>query len=605
MKVKNQLVLLVSFSMLLVLLAGIFTSRVVFSRTLRQSETELLMDRCKLLGEPEFYGNRQLLDRLAITQDIRITLIKDDGTVVYDSEHNTETMDNHYFREELKQTRENGSGTAVRQSITTGKETLYCAMRTSDGLYYIRVAAPYTYFSLLNKQFLSLLVPLLLMIGILVFIILYIVIRHLLNPVEALVIAGSRYATGDLEYRTYIDKPEEFHKLSDTINHMANQLQQTISGISNERNKYSSLLSSMDEGVLLLDKGKKVMISNRASKTLLDQTIEIGSRLMDIFSDLELDGLVDKTLAEGTSSQYELICWGPYRGETALLMSAGKQKTFNLHITAIKDENQQETNGAVLTFRDVTELKHLEQVRQDFVSNVSHELKTPLTSISGFSEILDNGDLKKPEIKHFAAIIHRNTIQMQTIIDDLLTLASLEKAEIAPPMQKEKLKKLLDACIEGVRFKAETKKITLTLDCPDKLELTCNPGLLKQAVINLLVNAIAYSDKHTEVILAAEEKHSYVRIWVKDHGIGIPKPEQQRIFERFYRVDKARSRSAGGTGLGLSIVKHIALIHKGTIEVDSTEGLGSTFTLTIPKESPSLKQLEEKSKKLYGKQQKV
>ncbi len=240
--------------------------------------------------------------------------------------------------------------------------------------------------------------------------------------------------------------------------------------------------------------------------------------------------------------------------------------------------------GAVLVLNDITPLRRLEQVRKDFVANVSHELKTPITLIKGFAETLQDRSVREsPDAERFLGILFRNAERMDALVDDLLTLARLERPD-APPLRREptRIRPLLENVAEAVESRRAERGSRLALSCPDDLEARVNEGLLEQAVLNLTDNALKYSGAGAEVELAAREADGFLEILVRDDGPGIPARHLPRIFERFYRVDWARSREEGGTGLGLSIVRHIALAHGGEASVESREGAGSAFRIRVP-----------------------
>jgi two-component system phosphate regulon sensor histidine kinase PhoR len=241
--------------------------------------------------------------------------------------------------------------------------------------------------------------------------------------------------------------------------------------------------------------------------------------------------------------------------------------------------------GVVMVFSDVSRLRELEGMRRNFVANVSHELRTPLTSIQGFAETLMNPAVSDPtEIKKFLQIIQRHAARLGRIIEDILTLSRIERDVEGSQidLKIERLKPTLQAALELCQVKAEKKRIPLDLVCPDDLKVAMDPYLMEQAIVNLIDNAIRYSDEGKPIHVSAERQGNEVLIKIKDNGVGIPEKEVGRIFERFYRIDKARSRELGGTGLGLSIVKHISLAHKGRVEVASQVGQGSQFTIHLP-----------------------
>ena len=262
-------------------------------------------------------------------------------------------------------------------------------------------------------------------------------------------------------------------------------------------------------------------------------------------------------------------------GEDAVVRGKGREKQYEFCITLLDDKY------AVAMFSDVTMLERLEVVRQDFISNVSHELKTPLTAIAGFAETLAEESLTEEERKGFARIIQKNALHMQRIIADLLLLTSLDRSEIAPTMERTTDTRILQEVKAYTQYKASTKDIEVIYTSSDEAIL-CSESLVVQALINLVINAVSYSPQKSKVSVSTKRKGEMLEFIVSDRGYGIAEEDIPRIFERFYRVDKARSREDGGTGLGLSIVRHIAIIHKGTIKAESVLGEGSVFTLSLP-----------------------
>jgi two-component system phosphate regulon sensor histidine kinase PhoR len=274
----------------------------------------------------------------------------------------------------------------------------------------------------------------------------------------------------------------------------------------------------------------------------------------------------------------------PAEGYIVLHEGNQNERYLQTHGTALKGDKGEKI-GVLIVLNDVTHIHRLEQVRRDFVANVSHELKTPVTSIKGFIETLLEGSVTKPEdTQRFLEIIARQTDRLNSIIDDLLTLSRIEQQSEHEQVivKPEPIKPILIAAAGLCEIASEAKNIKIEIDCPDALEGLINASLLEQAVVNLVDNAIKYSNPDNDVRIEAVQNESEILIHVHDHGCGIAKEHLARLFERFYRVDKARSRKLGGTGLGLAIVKHIVQSHKGTITVDSVEGKGSTFTLHLP-----------------------
>jgi two-component system phosphate regulon sensor histidine kinase PhoR len=349
-----------------------------------------------------------------------------------------------------------------------------------------------------------------------------------------------------------------------------------------ELQKYSELkavFSSMVEAVIVVDEKGNITNLNHAAARLLNVEANklIGGHYINVIRNPDMHRFFKEIL----NSQ------GPVEREIAFLSSDNEQLYLQIHGVLIRDKNLKKAR-ALAVFNDVTKLRRLESIRSDFVANVSHELKTPITTIKGFVETLSEGAVDDPiERKHFLDIILKNADRLHSIVEDLLTLSRVEeedrKAQII--LQSESIAKPIVAAIEACSLKAFEKGIRIVFDCPEEIKAKINSPLLEQAVANLIVNSIKYSEENTTVILKGRADDDAVTITVKDHGSGIAEEHLPRLFERFYRSDKARSRKLGGTGLGLAIVKHIVSAHNGKVKVKSRVGEGSTFTIKLPSDA--------------------
>ncbi len=596
MKFKKQVALLQISSILLILFASLFTARSVFISIITNQEKDNLEKAALYLDSTEAldYNNLQKFSKI---NQFRVTVINLDGKVLFDSEKDIELMDNHLYREEIKTAKIDNVGFSYRESKTTKVETLYCAIKSNNNNLYIRVAAPISNFSFLNSTFMSKIIPIILIIIILLGIALFFILRYLFIPIESLVEVSKGYAKGELDVRTHINSPLEIKELSETMNSMAQELQKIIKNLEKEKNEYALVLQSMQEGVIFLNNKKEIVLCNKAAVSILGKAIKKKMVLRDIISDIDLNNQINDALNNFEKSEIELCFFDNYTAEMAHIYGKGKEKHLRIRITAmIQNDN---CEGILLTINDTTEVHRLETIRKDFVSNVSHELKTPLTSIGGFTELLINNDLEKEKAIEFYQDIYLNYKNMKAIIEDLLLLSSLEKEKSKPIMQEIPIVSIIDSVLKTTKPLADKKNIKIKKNMIDNLLVYCNESLLKQAIINLIVNAINYSSENSNVEIKISEKKYEIIIKIKDYGIGIPESDINRIFERFYRVDKNRSRDSGGTGLGLSIVKHIALLHSGSIEVKSKENKGSTFILTLSKTHNVLTSLYKKSDLMY------
>jgi two-component system, OmpR family, phosphate regulon sensor histidine kinase PhoR len=362
--------------------------------------------------------------------------------------------------------------------------------------------------------------------------------------------------------------------LAVAVNDVARHLQERAAELTQRRQEHDTIVSSMIEGVLVVDADEKLISINQAAARLLglENANVIGRSLQETVRNSDLHRLVTRTLEFGTPVEGDVILQG--------VEDRHLQVTGTMLRNATRD-----TVGALIVLNDVTRLRKLEQVRRDFVANVSHELKTPITSIKGYVETLLDGAFRNPDdIERFLKIVAKQANRLNAIIEDLLKLSRIEqgveRGEIV--LEQTALKGLLAAAISACETQIAVKSIHVSLLCPDDLVARVNPPLLEQAVVNLIDNATKYGDAGSAIEIAAIQNSSAISIVVRDHGVGIAPEHLPRLFERFYRVDKARSRAEGGTGLGLAIAKHIVLAHGGTISVDSRMGEGSTFTISLP-----------------------
>lgn len=394
-------------------------------------------------------------------------------------------------------------------------------------------------------------------------------LRHLARMLD-------RFAQGDLGHKAPLPDPEELADLAAAVNRLANALHSRMQELVRQRNEREAILASMAEGVLAVDEEERIISLNAAAAELIGVSREqaVGRSLQEVVRNPALHRLVSDVLGRQAAASDEI----------QLLRSPEEPLLLHAQGSVLYDAAEK-PHGALVVLHDVTPLKRLENVRRDFVANVSHELKTPVTSIKGYVETLLDGTVDRPEdVARFLRIIASQAERLQALIDDLLTLSRLdegpEKMEIS--LDRQALAPVLRAAMETCRPKAESKQIQMELACDERIHARLNPVLLEQAVVNLVDNAIKYSPPGQSVRVEVAAGATEIEIRVVDHGCGIPREHLPRIFERFYRVDKARSRELGGTGLGLAIVKHIAQAHGGRTSVTSTPGQGSTFCIHLP-----------------------
>jgi len=520
---------------------------------------------------------QDLVTRLAHSVATRTTVILPSGLVVGDSHELPRKMDNHADRPEVRAAMTGRVGRKTRYSATLKKELMYVAVplrRHDRTLAVVRTAIPLTAIDhTLAAIHTRIAVASLVMLALLAAVSLAIALE-ISRPLKALEAGAERFARGDLDHRLPNSRFEEIDALAGAMNRMAGQLHQRIDTILRQRQELEAVLASMQEAVLAVDNDGTIINLNHASADLLGAPPEeLKGRLVhEVVRKPNLLDFVEKTLH------------GNQPIEQDLRLQDDQQRWLSAHGTPLRDPQNRQI-GALAVLHDVTRLHRLESVRRDFVANVSHELKTPITSIKGFVETLLDGALDDHDnAVRFLRIVARQVNRLDAIIEDLLTLSRLEKGGQQPPQRLEpgSLVEVLQAAVEMCEKKALDKKIDLSLDCPPGLAALMNAPLLEQAVVNLVDNAIKYSHTGGHVRLTADCSPHDLTIRVQDDGCGIEPKHLARLFERFYRADKARSRQLGGTGLGLAIVKHIALVHQGSVDVQSIPGRGSTFSLHIP-----------------------
>jgi len=589
MKRRKKLLWQLFPSYLVIILAGILAVTLYALKSVHSLYTEQIADnlafRAEILSrqarERMRGGDLSALDfwvkSLRREFSARITLILPSGKVVADSDADVRTMDSHDDRPEVIGALKSGMGESKRYSYTLGQTLMYLAVPVRDGkqiLAVLRLSLPLKIISRnLNAVYLQ--------IGLAGFLVALaatganlLLSRRITRPLEEMKRGADRFARGELQWRLPVPETDELATLAEGLNSMARQLDERIRTLMHQRNEQQAVLSSMVEGVLAVDIEERIISVNQAGAQLLevDPGQVSGRSILEVVRNTDLQRFVARTL---TSRE-------PVEGDIVLHDNGGR--FLQAHGTILHD-GQDNAMGAVIVLNDVTRLRRLETVRRDFVANVSHELKTPITSIKGFVETLLDGALDRPEdARRFLEIIARQTDRLNAIIEDILALSRMEDMSEKDRIRLEPgpIKEILDAALQICQLQAGSKNIQIHLACDDTLTARMNGPLLEQAVVNLIDNAVKYSEPGSEVHVEGLQTGPEILIHVRDRGCGIEKEYQPRIFERFYRVDKARSRKLGGTGLGLAIVKHIALAHGGSVTVDSTPGQGSTFTLRLP-----------------------
>ncbi len=504
----------------------------------------------------------------------RVTVIAADGRVLADSQHDPATMENHAGRPEVQQALAQGEGRAVRHSDTIERDLLYLARRhqpePDQPPAVLRLALPLAEIEAARAEFRWRLLTASLVILLLAGGVSLLVSRHLVRRIDELKRFAGRITEGDFRPLAAEREGDELAALARSLNQTAARLNETIRTLTEERNRSAAVLGSMVEGVAVIGADERVAFCNHAfcQSVGADAAGCTGRPLLEIVRQSDLVALIRRALAARETLGGEVTLGG------------ARSRTFGATVAPVESAG---TSGVVLVLHDISELRRLERVRQDFVANVSHEFKTPLTAIQGFAETLLAGALDDPQnSRRFLEIIRDHALRLGRLTDDLLKLSQMEAGKLDLDLRSVGVADLVESCLETARLKAAAKQQTLEADCPDSLPaIRADSNRLREVLQNLLDNAVQYTPAGGRITVRAAPSGSQVMISVSDTGIGIPKADQERIFERFYRVDAARSREVGGTGLGLSIARHLVEAHGGRITVESEVGRGSTFSVYL------------------------
>jgi two-component system, OmpR family, phosphate regulon sensor histidine kinase PhoR len=526
---------------------------------------------------PDEMQVNEICQKLGKLTSTRLTVILASGKVAGDSQEDPKRMDNHADRPEFREAVAGRVGVSTRFSFTLGHNMMYVAVpwkQNDQPMGVVRASLPMQAIAgAIRALYLKVALGGL-GAAFLVAVLSFFIARRISGPLKDLQRGALRFARGELDRKLPIPNTDELASLAEALNYMADQLQNQIQSLSRQGKEQEAILSSMTEGVLALDAEGRLLTINSAGAGMLRLVPATAHNLpiQEVIQDSGLKWFINRTLSNPE----------PIEGEVEIKDNG--RRIFKAHGTSLRD-SQGVSLGTLVVLHDITQLRQLENTRRDFVANVSHELKTPITSIKGFVETLLAGALKEPDnAENFLKIIAKQTDRLNEIIDDLLTLSRIEQdAERRQIfLNGQKIKGVLQSAVQVCEAKAAAKKIALELNCPDDLRAQINPPLLEQALVNLVDNAVKFSEPGRVVQVEAQREGAQVIIRVRDQGPGIPPEHLPRIFERFYRVDAGRSRKIGGSGLGLAIVKHIALAHGGRVTVTSSPGQETVFSLQVP-----------------------
>ncbi len=546
-----------------------------------QARAELVKDQFLYNLSIKYYSKLQeAAVRLGKESNTRITIIAPDGKVLADSQQDPSSMELQVEKPEIVAALKSELGINTRLSPLQNEDLLYVATVIKDAeqvIGVLRLGVPITSLNQTLRQIYLQLSLGGIICAVLIGLLSWFISRRMSNPLEEIKNTAEKIASGDFSSHLIFrsSTTSEVQNLGSSINAMAGQLEKRIDTILEQKSELDAVFSSMTEGVLTVDLNNVIQHINQSAAKILkvDKALARKRRFEDIIHQPEVLAYIREALEKDLIDEQEVKLFDK------------KKHTLRLRGSPLKRGNKEKT-GVVIVINDITEIVLAEKQRRDFVTNVSHELRTPLTSIQGFAETLLNPNVTDPtEMRKFIEIIHRHATRLGALIEDILALSRLEKDaesnQIALTIEdvKTSVENAVDICSE----KARKQSIEIIIRCPENIEIKMNSHLLEQAIVNLIDNALKYSETNTQIEVDVSIDNEEIRIDVVDHGIGIQQKHLDRLFERFYRIDKARTRTVGGTGLGLAIVKHVAVAHGGRVEVWSELGKGSRFSIFIPR----------------------
>jgi two-component system phosphate regulon sensor histidine kinase PhoR len=568
----------------LLLLLGIYFAKMLQTTYIDILE-ERLMKEARIIADDVEYGQllkkpdvlQQRMNRFSQEIGARITVIKRNGEVLADTEYNPRALPNHANRPEFRKALETGSGQSIRYSATLHYDMMYVAVPLKTGQEIEGVARLSIKITRVQETVKNLWISL---GGVLIFALVLFgfistrITKNITQPIEEIISVARSITRKEFKKRIHTDAKGEIGQLAQAINFMAISLEQQMSAIQENEKRLESILNNMFSGMILISDTGRIVMMNSAAEKLLGYSAQesLGHIYSEVGQNTGLSRLIDRCLETGDKIREEIHVYYP------------EEHIIDANLGAYTNE-QGEIKGVIMLLHDITAIRRLEKMRSEFVANVSHELKTPITSIKGFTETLLDGALEDPDIsRSFLTIISEESDRLNRLITDILDLSKIEQKRMPLKVEEVDLSKLIKETVRIVRKEARAKNIAIYLPAEETMVLEADRDRLQQIILNLVSNAVNYTPNNGEVTITLRSTDDkYVEMIIADTGIGIPPEHLPRIFERFYRVDKARSRESGGTGLGLAIVKHLVESHHGTIHVESKEGKGTTFTVTLPK----------------------
>ena len=536
----------------------------------------LNLDIDNLKTENTVYLNKFSKALSSIIQN-RITIIDVSGKVLLDTDlsiSNPLELENHANRPEVRKALRGENSFEIRYSPTIKVNLLYVAvplLKENKPIGVIRISMPLVqikqeFETLRNAISFSFVIAFALSVFLG-----FLFINGITKPLNRIIYSAKKFSKGELKHKILVDSSDELGELARVLNEMSQNIEDKIKEIELQNQHLAAILQSMVEGIIVVDKDSRVISVNRPAEEIFEiKQEEVKDKLfLEVVSNNEIDDVISEVLRFGSFKSKELSLVWPIK------------KVFKLDASPIFENK--EITGCLLVVHDFTEIRKLEVMRKDFVANVSHELKTPLTTIKGFVDTLKEGAFEdKKNALNFLNIISEHTLRLENLINDLLSLSHIESKEIILKKTFFDICALVDNVLKSFQFNLDKNNIIVENKLNNPLLVFADKDKITQVINNLVDNAMKFNKENGSIKIYSLKEDSFVKIFIEDSGIGIPKEDLPRIFERFYRVDKARSRDMGGTGLGLSIVKHIVKLHNGSVGVDSIEGSGSKFYFILP-----------------------
>lgn len=553
---KKKINITFCFLILFIIIVTLTVSIYVFNSIVQKYVYNDLESYVSKITETDLLNNTGNLENEISFSHVRVTLIDSSGQVLYDSKSDSEKMENHSNREEFKEAVKSGSGNALRNSKTIGKSTYYYAARLEDGnvLRISREAGNITPF-LINA--LTILIPIVILIFIISLVIASRLTRGIIKPIEMM---GENLENIE-EAKLY----DELVPFSRKIKDQQNDIRENQKKIESESKKIQLIAKNMSEGIIFLDKNYHIISLNDSAVKLLSLAHKEyeGKSILSILRNNDILNSIDKA-NKGEGNFVELLIGS---------------RELQIFSNPVNSDDKDNIVGVICIILDITEKYNRDKMRREFTANVSHELKTPLTAISGYAELIEYNIAKKEDIVSFASKIHKESQRLLTLINDIIKLSQLDEG-VATGYEFEEvsLLNIINQCINSLEDLAKRSEISINIQGED-LKINGNRGLLHELVYNLIDNALRYNKEKGSVDIELKKENDQVILSIKDTGIGIPAEYRERVFERFFRVDASRSKATGGTGLGLSIVKHVASAHNARIECTSTESVGTQINI--------------------------